>query len=206
MAEGIIQYTPGSGGKVHAFDRTIGANTVQGEVVVVGEQYLPAYTVTTITPISAATAASHVLQVMAGASLRLRIRRIEVAQMGLATTGAFCQWAVYRLTTAGTGGTSITPQLLDPADSAAGATALTLPSAKGTEGALIWSGASPMTQTVTATSPANPKILDLTFDAPRSKPIHVAAGTSNGIALKNITAIAASTVVVTCWFDESSFI
>jgi hypothetical protein len=207
LAEGFINVTEGSGKKIHAFDRTIGANTVLGEVVVNGEQYLAEYSVTTITPISAATANSHPLQIMAGASLRLRIRRIEVAQMGLATTGAMCQWALYRLTTAGTGGTAITPQLLDPADAAAGATAMTLPSAKGTEGALLWSGSTPMTQTVTATPSNFPQpFIVLDFDGLRRKPVHVAAGTSNGIALKNITAIAAATVIVTAFFDESSFI
>jgi hypothetical protein len=206
MAEGIIQYTPGSGAKIHSFDRTIGANTVQGEVVILGEQYLAEYTTSTITPVSTATANSHVLQLMAGSSNRVRVRRIEVAQMGLATTAAFCQWAVYRLTTAGTGGTSITPQLLDPSDAAVSATSMTLPSAKGTEGALLWSGATPMTQTISATPAATNPILTLDFDDTRRKPIHIAAGTSNGIALKNITAIAAATVVVTIWFSETSFI
>jgi hypothetical protein len=206
VAEGIIQYTPGSGGKLHSFDRTIGANTVQDQAVVIGEQYLAEYTVATITPVSLATANDHVLQIMAGSSNRLRIRRIEVSQSALATTAGINQFAIYRLTTAGTGGTSITPQLLDPADSAAGATAMTLPSAKGTEGALLWSGTGVLTQTVSATPSMNEKVLAIDFDGLRQKPIHVASGTSNGIALKNITARAAATVVVTAWFDESSFI
>lgn len=206
MAEGFVNVTEGSGKKLQTFQRTVGANTVEDQAVILGEQYLAEYTVATITPVSAATANSHVLQLMAGSSLRLRVRRIEVAQMGLATTGAFCQWAVYRLSTAGTGGGAITPQLLDPADAAAGATAMTLPTAKGTEGALLWSGATPMTQTITATPAATNPILVLDFDDARRKPIHVAAGTSNGIALKNITAIAACTVVVTLWVTESNFI
>jgi len=206
MAESTILYTPGSGGKIHVFDRTIGANTVGEEVVVIGEQYLAEYTTATITPVSTATANSHVLQIMAGSSNRLRIRRIEVAQMVVATTAAFCQWAIYRLTSAGSGGTAITGQLVDPGDAAVGATTMTLPTAKGTEGALLWSGASVMTQTLTATPAAINPILVIDFDSMRRKPIHVAAGTSNGIALKNITAIAAATVVVTAWWDESSFI
>jgi len=126
--------------------------------------------------------------------------------MVVATTAAFCQWAIYRLTSAGSGGTAITGQLVDPGDAAVGATTMTLPTAKGTEGALLWSGASVMTQTLTATPAAINPILVIDFDSMRRKPIHVAAGTSNGIALKNITAIAAATVVVTAWWDESSFI
>ena len=206
MAEAFINVTEGSGKKIHHFNRTIGADSQHDEVVIIGEQYLGHYATATITPVSTATANSHVLQIMAGASNRLRIRRIEVAQMVPATTAAFCQWAIYRLTTAGTGGTVVTPQLYDPADGAVGATTMTLPTAKGTEGALLWSGASVMTQTVSATPSAINPILELDFDGLRRKPIHVAAGTSNGIALKNITAIAAATVIVTAWWDESNFI
>lgn len=206
MAEAFINVTEGSGKKIHHFSRTIGADTQHDEVVLVGEQYLASYTVSTITPVSTATANSHVLELHAGASLRLRIRRIEVAQMVAATTAAMCQWAIYRVTTAGSGGTTITPQLLDPADSAAGAVGRTLPTA-ATEGALLWTGTTAMYQTISAT-PSNYPQPFLLFDADglRRKPIHVAAGTSNGIALKNITAIAAATVTVVVWFDESNFI
>ena len=206
MAEGIIQYTPGSGGKLHSFDRTIGANTVQDQGIVIGEQYLPHYTVATVTAVSLATANDHICQLMAGSSLRLRVRRIEVTQVGLATTAGIDQWAIYRLTTAGTGGTAITPQLFDPADSAAGATAMTLPTAKGTEGALLWAGSAAATQTVTATPTMLRHLLLFEADGLRVKPIHVAAGTSNGIALKHITARAAATCVFTIFFDESNFI
>jgi len=205
MAESTVLYTPGSGGKGHSFQRTIGANSVEEGVVVVAEQYLAEYTVTTITPISTATANSHILQIMAGSSNRLRIRRIEVTQMGLATNAAFMQLAIYRLTTAGTGGTAITPQLVDPADAAAGATAMTLATVKGTEGALLGSRSMYMNQTAAA-SMGTPNDALFDFAGLRRKPIHVAAGTSNGIALKNITAIAAGTVIVTLWVVESSFI
>lgn len=205
MAEAFINVTEGDGKRIRAYDRTVASQTVHDEVVVIGEPYVAEYTTATITPVSTATANSHVLQLMAGSSNRVRVRRIEVAQMGLATTAAFCQWAVYRLTTAGTGGTSITPQLIDPSDSAVSATSMTLPTAKGTEGALLWSGATPMTQTISATPAAINPILVLDFDDTRRKPIHIAAGTSNGIALKNITAIAAATVVVTIWFSETAW-
>lgn len=205
MAESFVNVTEGSGKKLHAFQRTIGANTVEGQTIVVGEQYLAEYTVATVAQVTTATANSHLLQVMAGASNRLRIRRIEVSQSGLATTAAFMQVAIYRLTTAGTGGTSITPQLLDPADSAAGATAMTLATVKGTEGALLWTGSLYMQQTAGA-SLGQPDELMLDFDGLRRKPIHVAAGAANGIAIKNIDAVAAGDVLITVTLDESSFI
>jgi hypothetical protein len=52
----------------------------------------------------------------------------------------------------------------------------------------------------------NERLLVLDFDGNRLKPIHVASGTSNGIALKNITARAAATALITVWFDETSWI
>jgi hypothetical protein len=206
MPSGIVQVTEGSGKKLDTWQRTKGANTVEEQSIVIGEHPLAQYTVSTLTAVSLATANDHLVQIMAGSSNRLRIRRIEVSQMALATTAGINQFALYRLTTAGTGGTSITPQLVDPADSAAGATAMTLPSAKGTEGALLWTGSVVCTQTVSATPAMNERLLVLDFDGNRLKPIHVASGTSNGIALKNITARAAATALITVWFDETSWI
>ena len=78
MAESIVQVTEGSGKKLHTFNRTIGANSVEDEVVLLGENYLASYMI--VAAASAATANSHVLQIMAGASLKVRVRRIEVQQ------------------------------------------------------------------------------------------------------------------------------
>jgi hypothetical protein len=53
-------------------------------------------------------------------------------------------------------------------------------------------------------SSTNP-ILVWDFDRPRSKPLIIAAGATNGIAVKNLNAIAAATVFINVWLDESNF-
>jgi hypothetical protein len=203
MPESLVQVTEGVGKKLHTFQRIIGANTVEDEVVVNGEPYLASYKVSVA--VSAATANSHLLQIMAGATLKVRIRRIELHLSSLATTAALMDTRIIRLTTAGTGGTAQTPAVLDPADSASGATAMTLPTVKGTEGTTIEFLSPAMTQTLSATPPLVQPILAVDYDRPRSKPLIIAAGVTNGICIKNVTAIAAGGVIVTVWLDESNF-
>jgi hypothetical protein len=204
MGESLVQVTEGSGKKLHTWQRTIGANNVEDEYVLLGENALASYIVGTGAT-STATANSHLLQIMAGASNKVRIRRIEMYQTGLATTAAIMDLAIYRLSTAGTGGTAYTPQPLDPSDTAAGCSGMGLPTVKGTEGGTaVWGGNIYMMQTASATAPLlQPLVID--FDRPRSKPLVIAAGATNGIAIKNFTAIAAGSVKFTVWVDESSF-
>lgn len=204
MGESTVEVTTGTGKKLHSWARTIGANTVEDEVGVNGEQYLATYTVAH-GPASMATANSHITQIMAGASLKVRIRRIRVWQFAPATTATVGIWELYRLTTAGTGGTAITPSALDTLDAASGATAMTLPTAKGTEGARIETASCYVIQTVGASTPFNGPMIDWDFDRLRTKPLIIQAGTSNGIAVKNTTGAAAGQVMVTILFDESSF-
>lgn len=205
MPESIVQVTEGSGKKLHTFQKTIGANVVEDEVVVLGEAYLADYFVDAAAAISAATANSHLMQIMAGATLNVYIRRIQIWQLGLAATAAIADMGVFRLTTAGTGGTAITPARLDLTDAASGATAMTLPTVKGTEAvAPSWHGSAGFVQTV-PTSGVNPLLLDLDFSRLRQKSLRIAAGTANGIAVKNITAIAAATVFVHIELMEANF-
>ena len=203
MAEAFVNVTEGSGKKLHTFNRTIGANSVEDEVVLLGENYLASYVANGA--MSTATANSHLMQIMAGASLKVRIRRIEITQQTLATTAAFGVISIYRLTTAGTGGTALTPALLDPGDGASGATQMQLPTVKGTEGANVYTAAAYFMQTAGASSIMPVPMFVADFDRPRSKPLIIAAGTTNGVAIKMETAIAAAVVRVDIWFDESNF-
>src|ERR1044071_6233690 len=140
MAESLVAVSQGSGKNFHTYNRTIGGNSVEDEVVLIGEQYVPTYVVAAGATISIATAASHVLQIMAGTTNPVFIRRIKIWKSVPATTAALIFFQLLRLTTAGTGGGTITPQQHDSTnDSAAGATAMTLPTVKGTEGAAVGS-------------------------------------------------------------------
>lgn len=206
MAESLVQVTEGSGKKLHTNSRTIGANTVEDEYVLIGEPFLATYRVTAAAGgISTATAASHLLEIMAGASLNLFVRRLEIVQLTPVTTAAIDEMQIFRLTTAGTGGTALTPRSMNTADAASGATAMTLPTVKGTEGALLDSDALYFTQTVATAGASSPGRCVWVFDGNRAKPLVILAGTTNGICIKNVTARAAGTVLVRAEFTEANF-
>lgn len=200
MAESLVQVTEGVGKKLHTWQRTVGANSVEDDFNLPGEYPLASYTVTA-TGVSSATAASHMMQIMAGASLNVRIRRIRVNQLAAAAGVNTIDFSIVRLTTAGTGGTAITPSKLDNSDSASGATAMTLPTVKGTEGSIAWDEA---IWVGTAAIPPSPGRWEW-VQHPFSKPILIPAGAANGIAIKN-TALASATFSIVVELVETSFI
>jgi len=199
MAETFVNVTEGSGKKLHAWDRTIGANTVLDEFTIPGEYPLATYTVQA-QAVSGATAASHLMQLMAGASLNVRIRRIYLH--GIAATAGTVRFEIVRLTTAGTGGTAVTARPYDSADSAAGAAGMTLPTVKGTEAAFtLW----PITVGEAAAAPQTEANASGWQQVGNGKPIIIPAGTANGIALK-CSGLAATTFDVVIEFVETSFV
>ena len=94
--ESFVNVTEGSGKKLHTNQRTIGANAVEDEYVLPGEFPLPGY-FAVANAVAATTANDHLLQVMAGASLKVRIRRISVSQNQLATARGILQCGVSEL-------------------------------------------------------------------------------------------------------------
>jgi len=196
LAEASVAITAGSGTNLHTNTRTISATTMHEEFTLPGEYPYATY-ILYAAGISAATAASHVAQIMAGSSLNVRIRRITVQQL-VAPTGAV-RLEIARLTSAGTGGGAITARPLDSADSAAGATGMQLPTVKGTEALIIGSLLPNMVSAVgTATK------WEWT-QRPNGKPIIIAAGTSNGIALKS-SGLATATVDWEIEFVETAYV
>lgn len=208
VGETIIIYTPGDGGRGHAYNRFI--STAAGAIhaadeglFIPGEYYLASYTALALN-VSCATANSHVLELMAGASLNLRIRRIVIQQATGATSAAAGAIEVWRLTTAGTGGTAITPAKDDNGDGSSGATARSLTTAKGTESTrlfqanLVWRQTPPTgggDDTEWSWSPS-----------PLMKPLIVPAGTANGLTIKVVTAIAGATANAWIEFTESAWL
>lgn len=204
MADTSFAVTAGSGTNLHTVTTSIGGSTVHDQVIKQGEAYLATYTISS--SMSTATAASHLLQVMAGSTLNVYIRRIVITQYLVAATAAMARLQIYRLTTAGTGGGSVTPSPLDTTDSASGATAMTLPTAKGTEGAELWRTGAAFIQTVGAgTFPGATILADWDFERMRTKGIRIPAGTANGIAVKNVDAVASGGVNVTVLLSEANF-
>lgn len=195
-----FQITQGAGTKLHTFTRVVGADTVHDGVTVLGLCPYPTYSLSAA-GITTATAASHILQMMAGANLAVYITRIKIAQRALATASTVQQFEIRRLTTAGTGGTVVTPQAFDATDPAAGGTGMTLPTAKGTEGNLLRLMTVGLTQTAPVTN-VNSDEWILNF---YTKPIRISNGVTNGLVIKNVTAIATASVDVTFEFFELSY-
>lgn len=190
MTRTYVGQTSGSDWKLHAISRTDGSDTVLQPYSVQAEPETATYRIVFST-ISLAVANDHIIQVMAGSSLRVGIKRIRLWQNGNATTTQKFLFRLYRLTSAGTGGTSVTPAAFDPADSSSGATAMTLPTAKGTESTLV-SHRRHLIHT-TQTTVGLPDV-DWSFDNLRDKCLWVAAGTSNGIAVKAVSSDSSANV------------
>lgn len=204
MAESSVAVTEGSGKNLHTWSRTVSATTVQNQVVLVGEYPYPAYVVGG-SAVAVSSAGAHLLQIMAGASDHVYLRRIWIQQGAAATSAATLLIGLFRLTSAGSGGTSVTPLALSSADSASGCTAMTLPSSKGTEAAnamyRFYHGIR-VTEPVSLASENMPVWQAL----PNMKGIRISAGTSNGIAFKLSSGTdATATIQITVEVVEMSY-
>lgn len=202
-----IQVTEGSGKRLATgATYTENSQTVRDEKAIFGEQYLASYAGVLSSSVSLATANDHILQLMAGASLNVYVRRLIVYQSVLVTTAANLNFQFRRVTTAGTGGTAITPVPFDTADSASGATLMTLPTAKGTESSILSMFMAQLIQTVpTGGSGQNPVLIDKSWDILRQKCPRIPAGTANGLVLKNLAAAAGANVYAVIEFVEAPF-
>lgn len=199
MAESFTEVTPGSGVKLHSFERTIGTNAVQDGVVVLGEPYLPGYAANA-NGIAANAAGDRIFTLRAGASLKVRIWRVEVWMHAAAAATAY-QLINFRRITSHSGGTSFTPQALDTTSAAPGALLVGLPTA-GTLGAILFSR---NLQIGTATTLLPDQAL-VGWEATAGRgPIIIPAGTTNGFGATVTSSIATVTYGVNVWFDESSF-
>ena len=203
MASGsFVQVTSGVGPKLSTgptYTDESGSNIVQDQKVIMGEPYMATYTVS-IAGLSVGTANSHLVQIMAGSSNIVRIRRIRLTQNAASGSINILPLQILRLTSAGTGGTVVAPRPMDTVDAGSGATAMTLPSSKGTEGVQLWQESRWLM--TNALAPAPP------FEwtrASEGKPIVIPAGTANGIALKNTLGPATATVDITVEFVETVF-
>lgn len=207
MPASIINVTEGSGKALETWQYVIGSNTVERQVIAMGEQHLADYIATPANSgaRSTATASSHIFQIMAGASLKVRIRRILMYQAAAATTATLATVALQRLSTAGTGGGVEVVAPLDASDAASGATCMTLPTVKGTVGALVGFRTCYLMQTIAASAQLQAPLLDWDFDRPRQKPLIIPAGAANGICLQWNTATAGATVLFEVWLGESNF-
>jgi hypothetical protein len=200
MAESNI---PVTGGNIHTYDRTISGTLVEDQVVLPGEYPYASYSVLAAA-ISIGTANDHVIQLMAGSTNYVRIRHIKYEQSGNATTAQIASVQVLRLTSAGSGGSAVTPRRFDLGDAAANATGQTLPSSKGTESDVLFQWAHVYRQAVAATSAQIDDVWEWTQHRSQ-KPIIIANSAAAGIAIKTLSAVAGATVNVTIEFVETDW-
>lgn len=202
MADTFLEVTQGTGTKLHTFDRTIGANTVHDEVVLLGEPYVAAYAVAT-RGVAMPAANAHLIEVRAGTTLITRVRRIRVFQWATAAAAATFQAAVIRITTAGTGGTTLTAQPFDTADTAFTGSVMHSPTADGTDGVELIPFFMACTNVVPIKAVENEWVRDFPADGPKA--IKIAAGTSNGIAINVLTIGSTALLGVEIVLTESNF-
>lgn len=203
----FVQINEGTGKKLAADTYTENSQVVLDQKFILGENYLASYSLTdgNIAGISIATLNDHVVELMAGASLNVRIRYMRIEQIANATTGGIARFQILRLTTAGTGGGVLTPSKMDTSDAASGATAMTLPTAKGTESTNVQSTSVNMRQSV-ATSGSQPDDQWEWYQKPGMKPLIIPAGAANGICIKiAAAAVAGATVSFFMEFTETTF-
>lgn len=141
------------------------------------------------------TAAASLVAIEADSSNKLRLRYIKVC-LGvgaLQTTAGERQLVLFRTTAASSGGSTQTPTIYDPADSAFGGVARYNSSAVTTTPAigsvtvandLGWTGTFAFTTAATTTTP---QCSEKYFDTGQQKPITVAAGVANGLAIGDLT-------------------
>lgn len=201
MGDSSISFDEGSARAWAFWQRAVASNTVEEQKTVVSEPFIPTYTISVTTAISTGTANSHLLQIMGSTLNRVYLRRLIVTQMAGAGAATQAQFQILRVTTAGTGGTSYTPATLDPTDGATTARGMTLPTGKGTESTILWTGSGTLLATVPVAGSG--PVLNLDWTRERGKSPVIAAGGSTGVVLKNITGVATATVLIHAEFVEA---
>ena len=185
---------------LHTNQRTISGTARDDQYVLQGWSAYPTYTAIA-SSISVATTDAHVLQIMGDGTNYSRVTRIELHPY-VATTAAILRIGLYRLSTAGTGGGAVTIAGHDSADTYAGAAA-TLPTVKGTEGALLHHWSLYMNNASTPTQPVDSKIW---VPTPGAKPLIFGPLTTAGVAFKVVVGLPAGTVYIEVEWATTSYL
>lgn len=205
MPDSLVAMSEGAGKNLHTFQRVIGLNTVEDQVVLAGHPYEAAYFIDPGALASTATANSHLIQIMAGAALNVYIHRIVgyMAVVPAATTAI--EFQLKRLSTAGTGGTAGVVATIDAGDAAAGATSMVLPTVKGSEGVTL-NDVIGVLPAAFPTSGVPPIVFDFDYRGQHHLKVpRIAPGVANGLCVKNLTGLATSTLLIVATITEANF-
>ena len=185
---------------LHTNQRTISSTAREDQYVLPGEGAYPTYSALAVS-ISIGTANAHVLQIMGDGSNYTRIKRITMTPTSdLPAAVSNARFRLVRLSTAGTGGSSVTPAPFDSADTYGGGS-MTLPSSKGTTGAILLNWR--------MTFPTAYGASQYTYaweQKPGMKPIICGTATSNGLAIEVMDATTSCAVDATIEFITTSYL
>jgi type 1 fimbria pilin len=197
MAASLIGITEGVGKNLRTWQRTVSSSAVEEQFIILGDSPKATYSVVA-SAISTATSASHILQIMAGSTLYVKLEKLRIKQVANAGAVAMVAIQVLRLTSAGTGGSAVTPRPHDTSDTA-GATAMTLPSSKGTEGVQLDLIDFPLRAAILGQE--QEYVWTLPDDV---KPFIIEPGTTNGLCLKVVTGVASATLSMVATISETA--
>lgn len=204
MSDSVIAVSEGSGKNYRANERTIASTTTEEIYVQRAEPANPTY-VAMASSIATTTSASHLMFIMADGTNYTRIKRIYIEQVVGASAATLIQLQVFRLSTAGSGGTTVTARGLDAADTYAG-TIQTLPTVKGTEGVqLLQKRMQLLTTAQVAATTVNPTAWEwLAHEEDGRKPIVFGTTSTDGIAIKIVTGITTGTLDLSVTFTTDT--
>jgi len=183
---------------LHTEQRTISGTAREDQYVQLGESAYPTYNAIGAN-VSLATVNDHLIQVMGDGTNYTRIKRISFIVRDHPAAANAAILGLYRLSTAGTGGSAVTPNGYDSADTYGGG-AMTLPSSKGTEGALLHSFVIPL-----PTAPDDARYVYWEV-LPDTKPMIVGTSTANGLAIKSLWAVASCSLEINVEFITTSYL
>jgi hypothetical protein len=188
---------------LHTEQRTISSVAREDQYVQLGQSAYPTYNVRA-PGISIATTADHILQIMADGTNYTRLVAYRITMTDDRPAGDnVAQIALHRLSTAGTGGGAgggASPY--DTADTYGGGV-MTLPTAKGTEGAVVHYRYVNIT---TAFPSGHDGVLAEWRVPPYGKPIIFGTGTGAGLAWKIVSGVASCTINIEAEIVVSSYL
>jgi hypothetical protein len=196
-SESVIQITDAAAATkyLHTQSRSYGGTTKEDQAFLKAQATRATYRAYASAVITT-TSASHMIFIQADGTNYTFITGFWLAQTTLAGAVATANMQVVRTSTAGSGGSAITANPVDAADSAYAGTIQTLPSSKGTEGVVLLGG--PVG--ITATNPMTTVNQWAWRCDDDEKAITIGTATTDGIAFKLVTGIATSKLDLTIEF------
>jgi hypothetical protein len=186
---------------LHTEQRTISSVAREDQYVQLGQPAYPTYIVRA-SGVSIATSADHILQIMADGTNYTRLLAYKITLTD-DRPGAdnVAQVALYRLSTAGTGGVAGSGAPYDTADTYGGGV-MTLPTAKGTEAALLHY----RYLNIPTAFPSGNGVLAEWRVPEYGKPIIFGTGTGAGLAWKIIVGVASCTISIEAEIATTSYL